>query len=204
MFVYNGKYANGNRKDVHDLNFREMTTAQLQEESLIDIGFAILEDKKNSMTLTELFDEIQNLNGFTDEEMAARKPQFYTDMNIDGRFLAIAENQWGLREWYPVEQIEEETAPTVKVRKKKAKAVDDLDDLDDLDEDEIIFEEEFDEFTEDDDDDDDDEEDDVAIDFVEEEIDEVDVIEEDLIDEDDDEFEIIDDEELDEEDEDEE
>lgn len=176
------------------MKFREMTTAQLQEESLIDLGFAILEDKKNSLTLTELFNEIQKLNGFTDEEMAARKPQFYTDMNIDGRFLATAENQWGLREWYPVEQIEEETAPTVKVRKKKAKAVED-DDLEELDEDEIIFEEEFDEFIEDDEEDED--EDDPIIDFVEE-IDEV--IEEDLIDEDEDEFEIIDDEELEDED----
>ena len=69
---------------------------------------------------------------------------------MTGAFLAIAENQWGLREWYPVEQIEEETAPTVKVRKKKAKTVDD-DDLEDLDEDEIVFEEEFDEFIEDED-----------------------------------------------------
>lgn len=179
---------------MHDLKFREMTTAQLQEESLIDLGFAILEDKKNSLTLTELFDEIQKLNGFTDEEMADRKPQFYTDMNIDGRFLATAENQWGLREWYPVEQIEEETAPTVKVRKKKAKAVED-DELDEIDEDEIIFEEEFDEFV--DEEDDEDEDDDVSIDFVGE-IDEV--IEEDLIDEDEDEFEIIEDEDLDDED----
>lgn len=193
MFVYNGKYANGHRKDVHDLNFREMTTAQLQEESLIDLGFAILEDKKNSLTLSELFSEIQKLNGLTDEEMAARKPQFYTDMNIDGRFLATAENQWGLREWYPVEQIEEETAPTVKVRKKKAKVSDD-DDLDlELEEDEIIFEEEFDEFIEDDDEDEDEDDDDPVIDFVGE-IDEV--IEEDLIDEEEDEFDIIDDEEL--------
>ncbi|WP_186321447.1 DNA-directed RNA polymerase subunit delta [Bacillus sp. FJAT-22090] len=179
------------------MKFREMTTAQLQEESLIDLGFAILEDKKNALTLTDLFDEIQKLNGFTDEEMAARKPQFYTDMNIDGRFLAIAENQWGLREWYPVEQIEEETAPTVKVRKKKTKAVED-DDLEELDEDEIVFEEEFDEFIEDEDEDEDDE---VVVDF-EEEIDEE--IEEDLIDEDEDEFEIIDDEELEDEEEDEE
>lgn len=182
---------------MHDLKFREMTTAQLQEESLIDLGFAILEDKKNALTLTDLFDEIQKLNGFTDEEMAARKPQFYTDMNIDGRFLAIAENQWGLREWYPVEQIEEETAPTVKVRKKKAKAVED-DDLEDLDEDEIIFEEEFDEFIEDEDEEEDEE---VVVDF-DEDIDEE--IEEDLIDEDEEEFDIIDDEELDEEEEDEE
>ncbi|MCZ8532109.1 DNA-directed RNA polymerase subunit delta [Psychrobacillus psychrodurans] len=176
------------------MKFREMTTTQLQEESLIDLAFAILEDKKNSLTLKELFDDIQHYNGLTDEEMASRKPQFYTDMNIDGRFLAIAENQWGLREWYPVEQIEEESAPTVKVRKKKDKVVDD--DLEDLDEDEIVFEEEFDEFVEDDDEDEDDD-DEPVIEFVEEDIDEV--IEEDLIDEDDDEFEI--DEELDEEDE---
>lgn len=194
MCVYNEKYADEHRKDVHDLKFREMTTVQLQEESLIDLAFAILEDKKNSLTLKELFDEIQHYNGLTDEEMASRKPQFYTDMNIDGRFLAIAENQWGLREWYPVEQIEEESAPTVKVRKKKDKVIDD--DLEDLDEDEIIFEEEFDEFVEDDDDDED-EDDEPVIEFVEEEIDEV--IEEDLIDEDDDEFEL--DEDLDEEDE---
>jgi len=194
LCVYNEKYANEHRKDVHDLKFREMTTTQLQEESLIDLAFAILEDKKNSLTLKELFDDIQHYNGLTDEEMASRKPQFYTDMNIDGRFLAIAENQWGLREWYPVEQIEEESAPTVKVRKKKDKVVDD--DLEDLDEDEIVFEEEFDEFVEDDDEDDDDD-DEPVIEFVEEDIDEV--IEEDLIDEDDDEFEI--DEELDEEDE---
>ena len=193
MCVYNEKYANEHRKDVHDLKFREMTTTQLQEESLIDLAFAILEDKKNSLTLKELFDDIQHYNGLTDEEMASRKPQFYTDMNIDGRFLAIAENQWGLREWYPVEQIEEESAPTVKVRKKKDKVVDD--DLEDLDEDEIVFEEEFDEFVEDDDEDEDDD-DEPVIEFVEEDIDEV--IEEDLIDEDDDEFEI--DEELDEED----
>ncbi|WP_205961734.1 DNA-directed RNA polymerase subunit delta [Psychrobacillus vulpis] len=170
------------------MNFREMTKAQLQEESLIDLGFAILEDKKNSLTLNDLFNEIQNMNGLSDEDMESRKLQFYTDMNIDGRFLATAENKWGLREWYPVEQIEEETAPTVKVRKKKAKATED-DDLEEVDEDEIIFEEEFDEFIEDDEEEDDDE----TLDFVEEEIDEV--IEEDLIDEDEDEFEIIDDEE---------
>ena len=52
------------RKDVHDLNFREMTKEQLAEESLIDLAYAILEDKKQPLTLNELLKEIQNLNGF--------------------------------------------------------------------------------------------------------------------------------------------
>jgi len=180
------------------LNFREMTKEQIIEESFIELGHAILEEKRESLTLQELLDEIQKLNQFTDEQVKDRMLQYYTDMNIDGRFLAISENRWGLREWYPVEQIEEETAPTVKVRKKKAKAAVDEDDLeDDSDDDEIAFEEDFDEFVEDVDgeeeedfdlDDDDEEE--------EDEIEEV-VVEELL--ETDDEFEIVDEEEEEEE-----
>jgi len=179
------------------LNFRQMTTDQLSEESFIELGHAILEEKRESLTLQELLDEIQKLNKFTDEQMKERLLQYYTDMNIDGRFLAISENRWGLREWYPVEQIEEETAPTVKVRKKKAKAAVDEDDLDDdSDDDEIAFEDDFDEFVEDVDDEDDD--DDLDLDDDEEEIEEV-VVEE-LVDADD-EFEIVDEDDEDEEDE---
>jgi DNA-directed RNA polymerase subunit delta len=194
-FVYNGYYANVCRKDVHNLKFREMTKEQICEESFIDLGHAILEEKHESLTLQELLDEIKKLNKFTEAQMKERKLQYYTDMNIDGRFLAISENRWGLREWYPVEQIEEETAPTVKVRKKKSKASKDDDDID-----EIAFEEDFDEFVEDvedfdlDDDDDDDEDED-----EEEEIEAV--VAEELLDTTD-EFEIVVDEE-DEEDEDE-
>jgi DNA-directed RNA polymerase subunit delta len=180
------------------LNFREMTKEQISEESFIELGHAILEEKRESLTLQELLDEIQKLNQFTDEQVKERMLQYYTDMNIDGRFLAISENRWGLREWYPVEQIEEETAPTVKVRKKKAKAAVDEDDLeDDSDDDEIAFEEDFDEFVEDVDgeeeedfdldDDDEDEEDEIE-----------EVVAEELL-ETDDEFEIVDEEEEEEE-----
>ena len=175
------------------MNFRGMTTEELSEESFIELGHAILEERRESLTLRELLDEIQKLNQFTDEQLRDRMLQYYTDMNIDGRFLAIGENRWGLREWYPVEQIEEETAPTVKVRKKKAKAAIDEDDLDDdTDDDEIAFEEDFDEFVEEDiddeedfdlDDDDEDEEDEI------EEIEEV--VAEELLETDDD-FEIVD------------
>lgn len=191
MFVYNGYYANVCRRDVHDLNFREMTLEEINEESFIELGHAILEEKHESLTLQELMDEIQKLNKFTDAQMKERMLQYYTDMNIDGRFLAISENRWGLREWYPVEQIEEETAPTVKVRKKKSKAVDD-DDLDDSDDDEIAFEEDFDEFVEDVDADDED------FDLDDDDEDEEEEIEEEVVEElleSDDEFEIVDEEE---------
>ncbi|MEK4629951.1 DNA-directed RNA polymerase subunit delta [Solibacillus sp. FSL R7-0682] len=167
---------------MHDLNFRGMTDEQLAEESLIDLAYAILEDKKQAMPLNGLLKEIQKLNGISDEDLKSRLVQFYTDLNVEGRFLLNHENGWGLREWYKVETIEEETAPTIKSRKKKAKAADEDDDLIDLEEEDVLFDEDYDEFV-------DEEEEDVEedIDFVEEEIEEIDSddLDEELIEEDD-------------------
>lgn len=166
------------------MNFRGMTDEQLAEESLIDLAYALLEEKKQAMPLNELLKGIQALNGISDEELKSRLVQFYTDLNVEGRFLLNHENGWGLREWYKVETIEEETAPTIKTRKKKAKAADEDEDdeIIDLEEEDVLFEEDYDEFV----DEEDEEEVDEDIDFVEEDIEEIDSdIDEELIDEDD-------------------
>ena len=168
---------------MHDLNFRGLTDEQLAEESLIDLAYALLEDKKQAMPLNDLLKEIQKLNGISDEDLKSRLVQFYTDLNVEGRFLLNHENGWGLREWYKVETIEEETAPTIKSRKKKAKVADEDEELVELDEEDVLFEEDYDEFVEEEDDADDAEED---IDFVEAEIEDIDAeIDEELIEEED-------------------
>ncbi|WP_223552747.1 DNA-directed RNA polymerase subunit delta [Lysinibacillus sphaericus] len=172
------------------MNFREMTKEQLTEESLINLAYAILNEKRASVSFNDLLTILQELTGYSDEEMKARLLQFYTDLNVEGRFLFNQETGWGLREWYKVEQIEEETAPSVKTHKKKSKAA--LEDEEDLDEDleeEIDFDEDYEEFVEEDDlDEDDDKED---IDFEDEEdLEDIDEdIDEDFADEDDEEFE---------------
>lgn len=173
------------------MNFREMTKEQLTEESLINLAYAILNEKRASVSFNDLLTIIQELVGYSDEEMKARLLQFYTDINVDGRFLFNQETGWGLREWYKVEQIEEETAPSVKTHKKKSKAaVEDEDDLDeDLDEEDIDFDEDYEEFVEDEDDLDE-EEDKEDIDFDEEDLEDIDEeIDEDFTDEDEEEFE---------------
>lgn len=179
---------------MHGLNFREMTKEQLAEESLINLTHAILEEKRTSVPLNELLEILKELTGLKDAEIKKRLVQFYTDLNVDGRFLYNQENGWGLREWFKVEQIEEETAPSVKTHKKKAKAaLDDEDDLDlDLEEDDIDFDEDYEEFVEEDLD-----EEKVDIDFDEDdeeieeipEIEEIEEIDEDFIEE---EFEVED------------
>ncbi|WP_199677340.1 DNA-directed RNA polymerase subunit delta [Lysinibacillus yapensis] len=162
------------------MNIREMTKEQLAEESLIDLAYAILEEKKSPIAFLDLLKEIQNLNGLPEEEIQDRLVQFYTDMNIDGRFLLNQENAWGLREWYKIETIEEETAPTVKSRKRKSKAaVDDEEEDLIVDEDDLVFEEDFDEFVDEEEVDDEEED----LDFVEEEIDAIDDVDADIDDE---------------------
>ena len=59
-------------------------------------------------------DEVRKLNGVTVRAMADKLQRVNTDINIDGRFLSIDDIRWGLREWYPVDQLEVETAPVVR------------------------------------------------------------------------------------------
>lgn len=176
---------------MHELNFREMTKEQLAEESLINLAYAILTEKRASVSFNDLLTIIKELVGYSDEEIKSRLLQFYTDMNVDGRFLFNQETGWGLREWFKVEQIEEETAPSVKTHKKKSKATLDDDDLEeDIEEDEIDFDEDYEEFVEEEEE----EEEDIDgekedIDFDEEDIEDIeDEIDEDFI-EDEEEFE---------------
>ncbi len=172
---------------MHELNFREMTKEQLTEESLINLAYAVLNEKRASVTFNDLLKIIQELVGYSDEEIKSRLLQFYTDLNVDGRFLYNQETGWGLREWFKVEQIEEETAPSVKTQKKKSKAsVDEDDDLEediDLDEEDIDFDEDYEEFVEEEeiDEEDEDKED---IDFDEDEdLEDIEEIDEEFIDE---------------------
>lgn len=115
------------------MDIRDMTKEQLAEESMIDIAYAVLAEKGEHLTLRQLMDEVRKLNGVTVRAMADKLPRVNTDINIDGRFLSIDDIRWGLREWYPVDQLEVESAPVVRARRKK-KASDDDDDLDELEE----------------------------------------------------------------------
>ncbi|VEI05125.1 DNA-directed RNA polymerase subunit delta [Kurthia zopfii] len=101
------------------MNLRDLNQEQLIEESLINLAYGVLVEHKKPLAFKEIITAIENLNARTPEEIKSNLNQFYTDVNIDGRFLILSENIWGLREWYGIDQVEEEIAPTVKVRKKK-------------------------------------------------------------------------------------
>ncbi|NPC94475.1 DNA-directed RNA polymerase subunit delta [Bacillus sp. WMMC1349] len=149
------------------MSLKQYSEEQLKEMALVEIAHEIFLDEKKSITFQELTDKAVSLLGLGKEELEDRIAQFYTDLNIDGRFLALSDQTWGLRSWYPYDQLDEETQPTVKAKKKKAKKVveeeEDFDNEDDilLDDEVALDTDEFDDIDETDDDEIDDLEDEI-------------------------------------------
>ncbi len=170
------------------MSLKKLSKEELRQTSFIELAHEILAGKKKAMAFEAVAKEIKGILELSDKEVKSRLLQFYTDLNIDGRFIAMGDNTWGLREWYPVDQIEEETVPTMKSsKKKKAKKKDedlDLEDFDDLDDEELDFDDlddtdDDDDLTDDDDVDDvDDADDDIDIDDDDEDL-EIDELDED-------------------------
>lgn len=141
---------------------------ELQKMAMIDLANLLMMEEKKALDFREAFDRVAEMKGFSEEQKEEQIAQFYTDLNVDGRFMTIGSNVWGLKRWYPAEQIDEEIAmaPSKKKPKKKAETEEDDFGFDDEEEDlDLVagFEEDHEEETLDekefsDDDDDDDEE----------------------------------------------
>lgn len=174
------------------LSLQQYSKEQLQEMSFIEVAYELLAEKKQAVTFNELLEEVAGLINLSKQDVQARIAQYYTDLNIDGRYLSLGDNRWGLRNWYPVDHVEEETVPVVKPKKKKAKKAKsedleledydeveeeeelDFDDIDDLDDDDDTIDDDFDDDDDDDDDLDDLEDDDVLEDDEDYDLDEED------------------------------
>lgn len=167
------------------MSIKSLDREQLAEMSMIEMAYEILKEEKTTFSYLDLLKRVAELKEMTEEEVKEKIGYLYTHLNVDGRFVCLGDNVWGLKAWYPMEKLEEDII--TQKPKKKAKLVDE-DDLDD----ELLDEEEFedDEYDEiedeldeiaDEDDRDEFEEDDLDG-FADEEPDEIDIEDDDLLD----------------------
>ena len=49
-----------------------MSKEQLAEESMINIAYAVLTEKREALTLQQLMDEIRKITGITEKQMKAK------------------------------------------------------------------------------------------------------------------------------------
>ncbi|MFD2170681.1 DNA-directed RNA polymerase subunit delta [Tumebacillus lipolyticus] len=111
---------------------------QIAELSLVDLAYLVLKTTNNPYHFRDLMAELARLKGLSEEQVNDVIARLYTEINIDGRFVCIGGNVWGLKRWYPTDKAAPEKAATGKKFVRK-----DLDDDDDFyDEDEDSFEEE--------------------------------------------------------------
>jgi len=167
------------------LELKKLDGINKNELSMVEVAHAILEAKNEVLDFNQLLVEIQEYMELSDEALESRMAPFYTDLNIDGSFISLGDNRWGLRAWYPIDSIDEEIATSmedeeVKKPRKKRKKVnafgsDDLIDYndDDPEDEELIDDEELDS-------DDLDDDIDVDLDDEDDEADEIDAYRSDL------------------------
>ncbi|MBS4178037.1 DNA-directed RNA polymerase subunit delta [Lederbergia citrea] len=117
------------------MNLQLLSKEERKQMSFVEVAQHIFDEKREPIAFKDLVDEIASILEISGEELRSRMVQFYTDLNVEGRFLSLGENRWGLREWYPFEQIDEEVFVPAKPKKKKAKkaVAEDIEDLDDED-----------------------------------------------------------------------
>ncbi|WP_240688033.1 DNA-directed RNA polymerase subunit delta [Pseudalkalibacillus hwajinpoensis] len=151
-------------------SLKQLSAEDIQETSMIDIMYYILQDEKKPVSFYTLMERIGKMKGLSSTQLQEMLAEVYTNLNTDGRFVTLGDNQWGLKGWYPVEQTQEELATTIKPKKRKKSSDDDElgfdedaeDDLEDLEVDDLddFDDDDFDDDTEDLDDEDIDEDDD--------------------------------------------
>ena len=80
------------------------------ELSMIEVARAILESRgrDHEMYFNDLVNEIQNYLEKSNSEIREALPLFYTELNVDGSFIPLGDNKWGLRSWYAIDEVDEE------------------------------------------------------------------------------------------------
>lgn len=138
------------------MELKKLDGINKNELSMVEVAHALLEAKNEVLDFNQLLVEIQEYMELSDEALESRMARFYTDLNIDGSFISLGDNRWGLRAWYPIDSIDEEIATSmedeeVKKPRKKRKKVnafgsDDLIDYndDDPEDEELIDDEDLD------------------------------------------------------------
>lgn len=110
-----------------------ITLAKSQDEinqlPLVELAWEILKSKKEPFYFRDLMSEIQVLRGLSEEEVMDVIARLYTEINIDGRFICIGQNVWGLKRWYPVDKTAEKSTSRRFVRSTGDAFSDDDEDL---------------------------------------------------------------------------
>lgn len=71
--------------------------SEYENKSLIDVAYEVLSKQNSPIPFSEFYDEVAKRCWFTDEEKDEKISKFFTSLSLDGRFVALKNNEWDLR-----------------------------------------------------------------------------------------------------------
>lgn len=109
---------------------------ELKQLPMVELAYELLKANKEPIYFREIMEEIRQLRGMTEDEAMEVIARLYTEINIDGRFIHLGQNVWGLKRWYPIEKANERPQSSKRFVRSTGDAFSDDDELlDDYDED---------------------------------------------------------------------
>lgn len=109
------------------MSVTNLNKTEIEKMSMVDLAHLVFAEAQRPLSFNETFNKIAELKEWDDIQKDEKIAQFYTDLNIDGRFVTNGSNSWGLKRWYRSEQIREDLS------------LEDLDDMIvDIDEDDVL------------------------------------------------------------------
>jgi DNA-directed RNA polymerase subunit delta len=89
------------------LAIKDFSKEDIEELSNIELAKEILKDSGKEMLFKNILKELNVLRPtkLNDDQLV----RLYTDLNSDGSFISLGNQEWGIRSWYPVDSIDEAT-----------------------------------------------------------------------------------------------
>ncbi len=76
----------------------------MAEKAMIEYAYEIMQEKK-SISFSTLWASVSKKAELNEEEKTKALPNFYTQLSLDGRFVALGNNKWSLRDRLPFDKV---------------------------------------------------------------------------------------------------
>ena len=68
------------------------------QKSLIEFAYEFVSKQKGPVAFKKIWEYVKKEAGLSEEEALKKGGQFFTNLSLDGRFVALSGNEWDLRE----------------------------------------------------------------------------------------------------------
>jgi len=78
----------------------------MSEKSMVDFAYEVISEAKElPISFHELWESVCQKAGHNKEETRGRISVFYTNLSLDGRFVALPDNYWDLRSHHTFDKV---------------------------------------------------------------------------------------------------